>query len=232
MSTTLRSLALASGAVTLIAIGVLVVSMTPQPSGGEATRSTSPTVASALLSAPRATPAAAVEPGTSLAAVTTVASTVAAPAPAVPPVVTPIGDGFSGVATAAAVRRSLDAAQRPDGAIDAVLHSGALVVAHLGDPADDVDVDEFVDELDDVVVVELTEWAQGAMQVAARRPDADDVVVVLTDPPVEVELARVHEVGAADGTPVVDTDGQLVGLCADDGDGRRVVLVAPTPPDD
>jgi hypothetical protein len=70
------------------------------------------------------------------------------------------------------------------------------------------------------------------MQVAASPPDANDLVVVLTDPPVEVELARVQEVGAADGTPVVDADGHLVGLCADDADGRRLLLVGTADHDD
>jgi hypothetical protein len=142
-----------------------------------------------------------------------------------PPIVTPIGDGFSGVVTAAAISSAVEAR---DGAarsedITAVLATGEPVPVRV--PSSTTDPEGAVDD-DGLVVVELAEWTAGAMAVAPDLPEVDDMVVVLTDPPVRVPLARVAEVGAPDGTPVVDDHGDLVGLCSDDGHGRRVLTTA------
>ena len=208
VSTTGRSLAIATGAVTLLAIGMLVVSMSPER-GRDA--GPTPTVASALLSVPRVT----------AVAVTTVDRDRAEPVderPA-PPVVTPIGDGFVAVATGVAVRRTLGAAttvDTEDGSIAVVLHSGDEVDAQVVETG----------ASGDLVVVQLAEWAGGALELADDVPEAAERVVVMTEPPVEVALERVSEVGAPDGTPVVDADGHLIGLCTDDAQGRRVVTIA------
>ena len=56
-------------------------------------------------------------------------------------------------------------------------------------------------------------------------PRATDVVTVLADPPMLVEFARIGQVEAADGTPVVDDDGDVIGLCI-----RTTTMATPTSP--
>jgi hypothetical protein len=58
------------------------------------------------------------------------------------------------------------------------------------------------------------------LDVDDEMPLAHDVVTVLADPPMLVEFGHIEQVDAADGTPVVDDDGDVVGMCMQrDGGG-------------
>jgi hypothetical protein len=83
--------------------------------------------------------------------------------------------------------------------------------------------------LDELVLVILDREASptdGGYAVASRSPAPDDMVTVLSDPPVEVEFHEVDDLDVADGTAVVDGDGALVGICTwSDGAGDGPSLV-------
>lgn len=67
-----------------------------------------------------------------------------------------------------------------------------------------------------LAMLEFVEPAETATFDLARRvPGPEGMVTVLTDRPVTVALGRVRDVGAADGTAIVDADGDLVGVCVD-----------------
>jgi hypothetical protein len=124
---------------------------------------------------------------------------------------TPIGQGDHAIVLRAALPDPLAAE------IDVELPSGhetaATVIAHQGA----------------VVVVELAVSAPGHA-VADRRPHDREIVTVMSSPPVTVAFADVHSLDVADGTAVLDSDGELVALCEDDDHdtaGTRLVEITP-----
>lgn len=119
---------------------------------------------------------------------------------------TPIGDGDYAVV----VRTTLDRSSA--GRVDVVLPSGRTVSGAI------------VDENADTALVHLSINEPGH-RIAERRPHDHDVVTVLATPPVEVAFADVDQLDVADGTAVVDADGDLVGLCSRGTDGTKVLMV-------
>jgi len=195
---TLRIVALVGGAAGVLAVALLVLTLAPQ-------RTDDPVAVSSTSS-----------PGTATSAqlVATAGLGRDVTALALHPIVTPIGDAGMAVTSSHSIRRTAqaDVARLDDGLIDVVLVTGhvtrALVVdqgraggiAWLSLDAGDVD---------------------HGLDVANEMPRAHDVVTVLADPPMLVEFGHIEQVEAADGTPVVDDDGDVVGMCIqqdDDGD--------------
>lgn len=125
------------------------------------------------------------------------------------PLATPIGDGSFAIVTAAGV--SLE----PGSTLDVRLPSGALRSAL-------VSVRE-----GEAVLVELSESEPG-LELADQRPDGDEIVTVLAEPPVTIVLDDLAELEVEEGTAVLDDDGRLIGLCSDDHptDGVRLVDVS------
>ncbi|TDT15355.1 hypothetical protein BDK89_0925 [Ilumatobacter fluminis] len=119
---------------------------------------------------------------------------------------TPIGDGDYAVV----VRTTLDRSSADR--VDVVLPSGRTVSGAI------------VDENADTALVHLSINEPGH-RIAERRPHDHDVVTVLATPPVEVAFADVDQLDVADGTAVVDADGDLVGLCSRGTDGTKVLMV-------
>lgn len=119
---------------------------------------------------------------------------------------TPIGDGDYAVVVRASVERT------GEDTVRVVLPSGRTVSGSI------------VDQNADTAVVQLSIPEPGH-RIAERRPHDHDVVTVLASPPVEVAFADVDELDVAEGTAVVDADGDLVGLCSRRGDGTTVLIV-------
>jgi hypothetical protein len=78
----------------------------------------------------------------------------------------------------------------------------------------------------DLTVVSIVDQAHAGpgdheMTVARELPELDDVVTLLTDPPVTMEFDDIGRMDVDEGTAVVDAKGDLVGLCSDQrrGDG-------------
>jgi hypothetical protein len=129
-----------------------------------------------------------------------------------PALATPIGDGRSALATLQGVRRT-------EGAIDVRLSSGSVVSAAV------------MDHTDDGLVVVTIAASDAAHTVGDGPPDDDEIVTVLTEPPITVPFHEVDDLELAEGTPVLDSEGHLIGLCTRAG-GQRAVLDVTGHPDD
>lgn len=194
-----RAFAFATGSAGLLAIALLMLVMTPNRTGP-------PLVVSATTS-PMATSPGAAANTTLIEQVRGFGRTAFTPSRAL---ATPIGSGTHAIALSTAIPDPLAAS------IDVELPSGhetsATVIARDGA----------------VVLVELDVAEQGHA-VADRRPHDREIVTVLSSPPVTVAFADVHALDVADGTAVLDSDGELVGLCEDDHEASGVRLVEISP---
>jgi hypothetical protein len=83
---------------------------------------------------------------------------------------------------------------------------------------------------DDHVVVVTIEQDDPGHEIASTTPGAEEIVTVLAEPPVTVAFADIESVGAAEGTPVLDGNGQLIGLCTRGVDGTSGMVDLTTQP--
>ena len=176
-----------TAAVSLLLVGLMVVSMTPERTGSPETAS------STSAGAARSTPAALQRPGL--------------------PVVTPLGAHGLAVTT-------LGAVDGVEGRLRARLPDGAIHMVTL--LATDADTG--------LAVVELPAAARvDGYDLADEEPAPSDTVLVNGRPPVVVPMADLADLDVEEGTPVLDGDGNLVGLCT--GAGGQVALTeVPTVP--
>lgn len=198
-----RAVALTTGTLGLFAIAVLVLAVTPgnhaQPIAVSAT--TAPATISTSADEPDRNADA------SIASARRVPSASLAQMAAVRALATPIGEGRYALVSQASVGEGL--ASR----LDVTLPSGRVTVG------------EVVERSGDTVLIVLSETEPGH-DVAEHRPHDREVVTVMAEPPVTIAYADVSTLEVAEGTAVVDSDGNLVGLCTKSGHGRRVRLIA------
>ena len=192
-SGTSRTIALVGGAAGVIVIALLVLTLAPR-------RNDSPVAVSST-----STPG----PATPIPRVATAGLGLDITALGVHPIATPIGDDGFAVTTS---RSILGRSELGDRLIDVELVTGHVTRAFVVDPG----------ENGGVAWLSLEDGADDhGLDMAIDMPLAGDVVTVLAHPPMLVEFARIQQVEAADGTPVIDDDGDVVGLCIqhdDDGD--------------
>ncbi len=189
-----RGFAIATGSIGLVALGVLMILVTPpaQESPVAVSATTSPTVTP---SSTRSTPTRAATP---------------VAARAVPhELATPIGDGHLALMTApgSTIRRGAE--------LDVQLTNGPVVTAVVSATAPGV------------VVVSIKSSGSGHA-IATAPPDPDDIVTVLAEPPVTIAFAALTTLDADEGTPVLDDDGDLIGLCSQRhgaGDDQPITLI-------
>jgi hypothetical protein len=126
-----------------------------------------------------------------------------------PAIATPIGDGRSALVTRAAIRAT-------DDAFDVQLASGVIVEAAVMSttPAGLV-----------VVTIAVSDTAH---DLADELPEPDEIVTVLTETPMTVPFGDIDELDLAEGTPVLDAEGALVGLCTRTHGRATVVAVSGT----
>ena len=195
-----RILAVVTGTAGLLAVGILV--LTAAPRGQDAPVAVGATTTPAAVEFVRRS---------GIAAIGRFASDddqdvgIPTPAQVAPALATPVGDGRSAVMT------RLSASGSQGDAFDVRLTSGPVVTASI------------LTDDDDVVVVTI-EQSDPGHQIASKVPGPDEIVTVLANPPVTVAFADVESVGAAEGTPVIDGNGQLVGLCTRGGNGTTGVV--------
>jgi len=158
--TSTRAFALITGTLGLLAVGALLLSLTPR--GGDAP------IAIGATTLPRAGELTGM------------------------PMATPIGDGRMALTTGEAVAGT---------EFNVILESGPVVTAV-------VDATE-----SGIVVLSITGYGGDHHAIAAQLPDADEIVTVLAHPPITIAFADIGSVAADEGTPVLDDDGDLVGLC-------------------
>ena len=205
-----RGFAIATGSIGLVAVGILMIVVTPQeqdaPVAVSATTSpfTSSAVTSSAVTASPATSSRATSREASGRTATPVAARSVAQALA-----TPIGDGRLALMTApgSTIRRGSE--------LDVQLTNGPVVTAVVDATAAGV------------VVVSIASGADGH-EIAATQPDPEEIVTVLAEPPVTIAFAALTTLDAEEGTPVLDGDGELIGLCSQRhgaGDDQPITLI-------
>lgn len=197
---TTRIFAFTTGTLGLLAVGLLIVAVTPG-------RSDAPIAISATT-----TPAA---DGTSVAqASTSPGATDRAPVGLrgrADALATPIGEGRYAVVTAADVDLTGGSAGIGT-AVAVAVPSGRTHEARV------------VGRAGATLLVEL-ERSEPGLELADERPDGDDVVTVMVEPPVTIVLDDLADLVVAEGTAVLDDDGELVGLCSRGDDETELLVV-------
>jgi hypothetical protein len=179
----------------LLAVGLLVVTITPK-------RADSPIAISATTTPAAVAPTARQQ--VALAPVST--DRIALRSERADVLATPIGDGRFALVT----RASLDESTRA--IIDVRLPSGRMSVGSI------------VTASDDAVVVALASIEPGH-DIAAFQPAGHEMVTVMASPPIVVAYDEVDTLVVDEGTAVLDDDGQLVGLCSRNHEGENVRLI-------
>lgn len=207
-----RAFALTTGTVGLFAIAVLVLAVTPgkqpQPFAVSAT-----TVPATILPGADETDGATIA---SARGATPTAQPGSADPVAVRALATPIGEGQYALVSQASIGHSASTE------LDVTLPSGRVTIGYV------------VERSADTVLIVLSE-AEPGHEVAEQRPHDREVVTVMAQPPVTIAYADISTLEVAEGTAVVDSEGNLVGLCTRSGHGRvRLIAVdaAMTTPDD
>jgi hypothetical protein len=195
-----RLFATVTGSVGLLAVGLLVLMVAPD-------RNSAPLAVSATTTPGAVTPARL----TGVSAIGRFSSddhpaSDDAPIRVNPALATPVGDGRSALMTR-------ESARHRDGSFDVRLTSGAVVSAAVVDTS-----------AEGLVVVTIASSDQ-AHEIASAPPHPDDIVTVLVDPPVTVPFGSIDGMELAEGTPILDADGALVGICTRTGDGPVVLDV-------
>ncbi len=207
---TTRVTALAAGTFSLLALAALVLVVTPRGGSPIAVGSSTTLFGSAAGStSPRATVRSAGVADISESSVIGIAAPISATSGTTPAALaalaTPIGDGSLAVVTA----RSL-AGQRA-GLVSLRLRSGATATGQIVAQYDDKTL----------VAMEPTEYGH---RIARVSPKSHDMVTVMDDTPRVMPYSDVAHMDMPEGTAIVDSDGELVGLCSRAADGSMYVV--------
>ncbi len=203
-----RFAAMASGAFGLMMIGILIMVVTPNGSVAPiaVSATTTPTLdqvaTGGTLVAGVRSPITAPPVASAVSGTPGVVEVALVP----PALATPIGDGRRALVTRSA------ASENAGGRLDVVVPSGRQIDGRL------------VGRYGDTYVVELDE-AEQARPIAAETPQGDDIVTVMTDPPVTVPLDSISNLQVDEGTAVLDAHGELIGLCSHDQISGRPQLI-------
>ena len=190
-----RLLALTTGMLGLIAVGSLMVAITPNPTGSPVAliASTSP-----------ATSPQGIGRAASLAPAATDRVGLRSDVDQV--LATPIGDGRFALVTRASLAGS------DQNIIDVRLPSGRMSAGSI------------VTAAGDTVIVALMNVEPGHL-IARDRPRDADLVTVMATPPIVVEFDDVDTLVVEEGTAVIDDDGALVGICSRGHDSELVRVI-------
>ena len=182
-STSGRVIIATTATLSLLLVGLLALSMTPDPG-------TDPTTVGSSASG---------SSGAALARPTR-------------PLVTPIGDDGWGLTTAGAARKR-------SGSLAARLPNG-----------DEINVEIVGRDADSGLTVVSLPAATDGYQLAASRPEPSDAVRVGGEPPQVVPMVAVRNLDVEEAAPVIDGEGELVGLCTTDRHGDVVIRTVSTMP--
>ena len=202
----LRWFAITTGSVGLVAIAVLVMTVSPSRSSSPiAMSATTAPVSAAALDQAAPTIAAVRRPS--------VVATTAGIGVMTRALATPIGAGDYAVVSAAAI------AGHDESALSVVLPSGRLTSARL------VDQGAGSSSTDTVLIV--LDHAEPGHEVSEHRPKDREVVTIMSSPPITIAYADIASLEIEEGTAVIDEAGGLVGLCSggDGGHGTRVLSI-------
>jgi hypothetical protein len=179
----------------LLAVGLLVVTITPK-------RADSPIAISATTTPAAVAPT--VRRQVALAPVST--DRIALRSEQADVLATPIGDGRFALVT----RASLD--------------ESTLTIIDVRLPSGRMSAGSIVTASDDAVVVALASTEPGH-DIAAFQPADHEMVTVMASPPIVVAYDEVDTLVVDEGTAVLDDDGRLVGLCSRTHGSDQVRLI-------
>lgn len=201
-----RVFALTTGMVGLLAVGVLIVTISPQRQASPIAISASTTpVTIAVGTADDADPRVAAPNALSSTGSTRPAALTESRQPSA--LATPIGDGRLAFVTGRSI------GDHSSEHLDVRVASGEVIEAEIVSPMDDT-----------VVVVALAHGEPGRV-IARHRPADHEMVTVMSESPVTVAYADVGTLAVHEGTAVVDGNGALVGLCSRSRAGASVHLI-------
>lgn len=208
--------AFTTGTLGLLAVGVLIFTVTPRRLESPIALSATTTPISSLSAAAAAPSSTSGQTDSTRPAVLIPAFAARGPLTSVSPqplhaLATPIGDGhlalITGVALEAQGTNSLN-----DPAIDVQLPSGRVGTGTI------------IGQSGDTWVIELWQPEAGH-DIASNRPVGAEIVTVMGSPPVTIAFADVATLDVPEGAAVLDHSGDLVGLCTRQrGDGRVRVI--------
>ncbi|MDJ0771230.1 MAG: hypothetical protein QNJ12_20750 [Ilumatobacter sp.] len=186
----------------LLAVGILILTVTPRRQESPVAVSASTTLATPASTSGSARLTESVRPQA-------VAGVTAISRPATQrndPLATPVGDGRLALLTASAVGAA----------------NGSTVDVRFS--TGEVEPGLVVASDRDLVIVEVDGRGPG-LAIASDTPDDDEIVTVMATPPVTVAFADVDTLNVHEGTAVLDDEGNLVGLCSlRRGDGSLEVV--------
>jgi hypothetical protein len=188
-------LALTTGTMGLLAVGLLMITITPRRAESPIAISASTTPVSVSQGARG--PVALAPSGTERIGLRTDSWGVLA---------TPIGDGRFALVTRASVvdmRRTVIDVKLPSGRLSA----GSIVTAS-----------------DDAVIVALATTEPGHA-VARHLPEPNEMVTVMSSPPITISYGDVDTLAVEEGTAVLDENGHLVGICSQRSGTEQVRLI-------
>jgi hypothetical protein len=198
----LRWFAITTASVGLVAIAVLVLTVSPSRSSSPVAMSATTAPGSAAALDQLAPTIAAVRRPSAVATTAGIGVTIRALA-------TPIGNGDYAVVSPAAI------VGHDASALSVVLPSGRLASARL--------VEQGAGSSSETVLIAL-DRAEPGHHVSEHRPKDREVVTIMSSPPITVAYADIGSLDVEEGTAVIDESGSLVGLCSDGGGHGTKVL--------
>jgi hypothetical protein len=199
-----RVFALTTGTLGLLAVGILILAVTPRRQ--ESPIAISATTTPAAVSAIGSTDPGSARPATLAPTFVGRATTTTIPATRQHAWATPIGKGNVAVVTRDAVAG----------------HDAALVEVLL--PSGRIGLGAVVSDIGEAWLIELQE-AEPGHDLADGPPDDHEMVTVMASPPVTIAFADVDTLDLHEGTAVLDSRGDLVGICSHDGSDGRVRVI-------
>lgn len=208
-------LAFTTGTLGLLAVGMLIFTVTPRRQESPIALSATTTPISSLMAA--AAPSTTSGRTDSIRPATPIPAFAArGPLTSVSPqplhaLATPIGDGHLALITSVALE-TYGTNSLNDPAIDVQLPSGRVGTGTI------------IEQSGDTWVIELWQPEAGH-DIASNRPVGAEIVTVMGSPPVTIAFADVATLDVPEGAAVLDHSGDLVGLCTRQrGDGRVRVI--------
>ncbi len=212
-----RVFALMTGSLGLLAVGILILTVTPR--GQQSPIAISVTTTPATFVSTVSTVPAASRPATLAPAFASRGGSTTAPRTPTRALATPIGEGGLAIITH-------DAMPDQDATfVDVQLASGTITVGRVIERFSETTVILLPDEVTD------SEKNEPGHRIAPEMPNESEVVVVMASPPITIAFADVETLDVGEGTAVLDRAGRLVGICThrDRVDGVRLIEVSDVP---
>jgi hypothetical protein len=209
-----RVFALMTGSLGLLAVGILILTVTPR--GQQSPIAISATTTPATFATTVSTVA---RPATLAPAFASRGVSTTAPGAPARALATPIGEEGLAIITH-------DAMPDEDATVvDVQLASGMTTVGRVIERVGETTVILLPDEVTD------SDENEPGHRIAPEMPNESEIVVVMASPPITIAFADVETLDVGEGTAVLDRAGRLVGICTHRNrvDGVRVIEVSDVP---